>query len=498
MGILAAIIGVGISFIALEGSVGGRVSPAAESPALILPPPDASSSRSQPPVPAEDTNARAAAQASAQAAAQAAAEQTRLAQEAANASKKATKDAPFENSLGMRFVPLPGRDALMSVWDTRVKDFRAYAQASGYRQQGGIYVFKVIKTKDGKGHTTTFELEAGASWEKPGFPQTAAHPVVGVSWEEAKAFCGWLTAKERGEGKIGKGQEYRLPTDEEWSEAVGGARYPWGNQWPPSTMAGNYCDTALVSTFPGKGWSQVPGNDGYAHTSPVGTYRPNRLGLYDMGGNVWQWCEDWYRASMNEREVLEKFPLLKDDGGGKICRVVRGGSWYNNVPESLLSSYRNRGNPDIRDSFYGFRCILGGSPPSEPAANSAAASPAAQKQDLSDFEPVQGTRPLAPQQPTASTPAANRAQPANQEPAAAKIKPQPHYIAFNVAKAGTHSPGPSVMVYDTWTSQIVGNNVYHLKSEPIVGSTAKYDTYTAQHVGDWSNWIKPSPTTRGR
>ena len=218
-----------------------------------------------------------------------------------------------------------------------------------------------MKSKDGKGHTATWELDTAASWENQGFQQTAAHPVVGVSWDEAKAFCGWLTAKERGEGKIGKDQEYRLPTDEEWSEAVGGTRYPWGNQWPPSTMAGNYMDDALVATLPGTGWPHVPVNDGYAYTSPVGNYKPNRLGLYDMGGNVWQWCEDWYRASMNEKEVLEKFPVLKDDGGGQKYRVLRGGSWWGDYdPGFLLSSFRFSNYPGARNGNDGFRCVLGG------------------------------------------------------------------------------------------------------------------------------------------
>ncbi|MEI6032678.1 MAG: SUMF1/EgtB/PvdO family nonheme iron enzyme [Verrucomicrobiae bacterium] len=319
---------------------GPPVSPGAKATPPPQPTPDAASSQSQPPAPAENSLAEAA--------------------KASDASKKATKDAPFENSLGMRFVPMPGTDALMSVWDTRVRDFRAYAQATGYRQQGGIYVLNPVKTKDGKGYSLNFEFDAGASWEKPGFPQTASHPVVSVSWDEAKAFCRWLTAKEREEGKIGKDQEYRLPTDEEWSEAVGETRYPWGNQWPPPANAGNYMDDALVSKLPANAWTRVPGNDGYAYTSPVGTYQPNRLGLYDMGGNVWQWCEDWYRAGMNERAVLERIPGLKDDGGGKKFRSLRGGSWNFGFPEVLLSSFRGHDPPGFRNSLYGFRCVLSG------------------------------------------------------------------------------------------------------------------------------------------
>jgi serine/threonine protein kinase len=248
--------------------------------------------------------------------------------------KKATKELPYENSLGMKFVPVPGTDVLFSIWHTRVKDFRAYAESAGYRQEGGIYVWDGSK----------WEVDAGASWERPGFAQGADHPVVGVSWLEAQAFCAWLTEKERAEGKIGKEDAYRLPTDAQWSVAAGSGKYPWGNEWPPPKNAGNYHPSLEV--------------DSYEFTSPVGSFPANRHGLYDMGGNVWQWCADWYRASMNESVVLEKFPGFKDDGGGQTYRVVRGASWDDDYPEFLLSSSRGSADPDGRVSTFGFRCVL--------------------------------------------------------------------------------------------------------------------------------------------
>lgn len=240
-------------------------------------------------------------------------------------SSSATKDTPFENSLGMKFVPVPGTDVLFSVWHTRVADFRAYAEATAYRQTG---------------------VDQDASWERPGFAQSDDHPVVGVSWEEAKAFCRWLTEKERSEGKIGEEQEYRLPSDAEWSVAVGGGKYPWGNSWPPPKGSGNYDPSLAV--------------DSYEHTSPCGKLGPNEFGLCDMGGNVWQWCEDWYRSEMNEYAVLNRFPFLKKDGGGKKYRVARGASWNPVDVGSLLSSHRRGGAPSLRRTDYGFRCVLVG------------------------------------------------------------------------------------------------------------------------------------------
>ena len=205
---------------------------------------------------------------------------------------------------------------MFSIWDVRVIDYGVYAAANS-----GVY----------------------ASWKDPGFVQGPDHPVVNVSWNDAQAFCTWLTKKERGEGKIKTDERYRLPTDAEWSVAVGllgevGSTprekngkiegvYPWGRQWPPPKDAGNY--------------HQSLGVDDYEYTSPVGSFKPNKHGLYDMGGNVWQWCEDWY------------------DGNQKY-RVLRGASWLNFSPVNLLSSYRVSIYPDFRSDSFGFRCVLVG------------------------------------------------------------------------------------------------------------------------------------------
>jgi len=250
----------------------------------------------------------------------------------AEARKNATKDAPYENSLGMKFVPVPGTDVLFSIWDTRVRDYAVFAR------------------------------ETGASITSPDFPQTPNDPVVNVSWEEAQAFCKWLTEKERSKGKIGNDDAYRLPTDAEWSAAVGTTKFPWGNEWPPPIGVGNYApgvDVRAIDFLNHLG----SGEDSFEYTSPVGYFPANRLGLYDMGGNVWQWCEDWYRGDMNETALLEKDAFLKHDGGGRIYRVVRGASWFdgNFGPEGLWSSVRLNVNPDSRNSHWGFRCVLGSS-----------------------------------------------------------------------------------------------------------------------------------------
>ncbi len=225
----------------------------------------------------------------------------------------ATLEKPFENSLGMRFVPVAGTKVLFSIWETRVRDYEVFGRATG--NDGG----------------------------KPSFTQTPDDPVAEVSWDDATAFCKWLTKEERRSGKIGEQEKYRLPTDAEWSVAVGlpsesgrtpseksgkiADVYPWGTQWPPRRGAGNYDPSLMVDKF--------------VYTSPVGSFAANRYGLYDMGGNAWEWCEDWY-----------------DGYGLKKYRVLRGGAWNYRDRTDLSSSYRNYNFPGCRNLNFGFRCVL--------------------------------------------------------------------------------------------------------------------------------------------
>jgi formylglycine-generating enzyme required for sulfatase activity len=243
----------------------------------------------------------------------------------------ATREHPFTNSLGMRFVPVPGTKVFFGVWDTRVEDYAAFA---AHRPVDGSW----------------------ATQQRDGVPVSRGpnYPVVGVSWDDARAFCQWLTEKESAEGALSGSSRYRLPTDEEWSRAVGlreekGATpaekhmsdpsdFPWGKTFPPPAGSGNYAEAAWHAKFPKIRWIQGY-NDGFAFTSPVGSFAPNALGLYDMGGNVWQWCEDLFNSSTEDR-------------------TLRGGAWDSCVPEHLLSSYRINRKPAFRGSYVGFRCVL--------------------------------------------------------------------------------------------------------------------------------------------
>ena len=273
----------------------------------------------------------------------------------------ATKENPFSNSLGMKFVPAGTPGVFFSVWEARVGDFRKFVTETDY---------DAIESSTNGNPSYTLEeggewKQAGGSWKDPRFPASAKqndeHPVVCVSYLDAESFCAWLTKKERASGRIPANASYRLPTDGEWSRACGLGKYPWGNTFPPKRNEGNYNGKeTMIGSLKGfeNEFSKAGRADGAGRTSAVGMYGANRYGLHDMGGNVFEWCGTWYRASLNEADALEKLPFLKNDQGGETYRVLRGGSWYNYIEILLRSSFRIRAAPRFRNDCNGFRCVL--------------------------------------------------------------------------------------------------------------------------------------------
>ncbi len=240
-----------------------------------------------------------------------------------------TKDKLFTNTLGMKFVPVPGTKVLFCMHETRRQDYAAYAA----EVPGVDGSWKKTATQEG--------LPVGDQDD---------HPVVSVNWDDAQAFCAWLSKKE--------GRSYRLPTDEEWSFAVGIGQdekrtkdttpemlvgkisnvFPWGTQLPPPQGAGNYADTTRNEKTGDKRFIQNY-TDGFATTAPVMSFKSNKLGLYDLGGNVWEWCEDWYDNAQKER-------------------VLRGGSWFDHDHRFHLSAFRHHGTPGNRRNIGGFRVVV--------------------------------------------------------------------------------------------------------------------------------------------
>lgn len=240
---------------------------------------------------------------------------TRRAALGTNATTSGSPATVLTNSLGWHLIPVD------KVWiasvETRVQDYAGFVRVTGYGPTNTDSVFHVNPW-----------VTAGHSWQQPGFSQDGAHPVVGVHFDDALAFCRWLTDEERHRAKIGPQQRYRLPTDEEWSQAVRLAevRFPWGNTWPPPLEAGNY------------GLNE--GEDRFEQTAPVGSFKPNALGFYDLGGNVAEWC-------LGRR-------------GNASSIGVRGGSWQDRFINDLQSSRRSLSG--FRSPVVGFRCVLEGPP----------------------------------------------------------------------------------------------------------------------------------------
>lgn len=263
---------------------------------------------------------------------------------------------PWVNSLGLEFVPVPGeRRALMARTETRVRDFRAFAEATDHVQTGGAHRFSVKEKAEG-GYTTEWVHDPAAGWTNPGFEQGEDHPVVCVSWEEAAAFCRWLSVKE--------GRTYRLPRDSEWSAAVGrDSRFPWGGEWPAPEKSGNYWDLNAIRGLPGDWTKSVLGgnyDDGNARTARVASFPANVHGFHDLGGNVWEWIEDDYIASLNPPDLLQTNPVLRAerDEKGRPFKILRGASWDNFAESDLRAGLRDYDERDRRDDDYGFRIVL--------------------------------------------------------------------------------------------------------------------------------------------
>jgi formylglycine-generating enzyme required for sulfatase activity len=235
----------------------------------------------------------------------------------------------WTDSLGLVFKPVPGLEkVLVCESDTRVEDFTAFVNATGFQATAGMM------TWDAK--TANYQ-DQGNTRQNPGFSQTDNDPVVGVSWNDAMDFCKWLTTKEQKAGMLTGNQSYRLPTGDEWTAAAGPGEYPWGTLWPPPPAAGNFAGTE--SKLP----QAIPDyDDGYPRTSPVRSFKPNAYGLYDIEGNVYQWCMD----SGNGTNF--------DSGEKLIC----GSGWNSGDSHEVQLSYHTDSIPENRNDNTGFRMVV--------------------------------------------------------------------------------------------------------------------------------------------
>lgn len=244
-----------------------------------------------------------------------------------------------------------------------VGEFGEFVKETGYKTSAEEYG----KTIDWNG--TKFEPTEGGSWKKLFFKQTDEDPVTQVSWLDAVRYCNWLSEKE---GLVPsysiKGDTvecnfdangFRLPLEAEWEYAAtcGGKnyRYSWGNAQPEEcdTKPANLKDINSNDLFSKTmDWKEYWKNysDGYSFTSPVGTFAPSELGLYDMTGNVYEWCWDWYGEKYYEDSVSNN-PRGPETGTMRTCR----GNGWNCPPQVTYNQHRGCGGPDKYWLNVGFR-----------------------------------------------------------------------------------------------------------------------------------------------
>jgi formylglycine-generating enzyme required for sulfatase activity len=221
--------------------------------------------------------------------------------------------------------------------------FRQFVKESGYKTDK--------ETGDNPGafgwsqEKKQFVFRKEYSWRNAGLEQTDEHPVVNVNWYDAVAFCKWLSRKD--------GKTYRLPTEAEWEYACrAGTRTRYYSGDDPETLAevGNVADATARAKIPEWTWT-INASDGYVFTSPVGSFEPNAFGLYDMHGNVWEWCSDWYHPEYYANSPTDD-PQGPDSGSR---RLLRGGSWDYRLRD-VRSAVRGAHTPTDRSNcLEGFR-----------------------------------------------------------------------------------------------------------------------------------------------
>ncbi len=227
-------------------------------------------------------------------------------------------------------------DFYLNKYEVTVGEFREFFRDTGYRteaeQQDGCHSW----VGDG-----TEEKIREHNWSKTGFFQTDRDPVVCITWNDTYEYIKWLNKKE--------GRNYRLPTEAEWEYAARsggkGYQYSWGNNGPAGNIADENAKKELAGLAIWEGYL-----DGHPYTAPVGSYRPNEAGIYDMSGNVYEWVFDWQEDNYYANSPVNN-PKGPDKGKYKI---LRGGAW-DLQPDTARTTSRYWNIAGARAVCMGFR-----------------------------------------------------------------------------------------------------------------------------------------------
>lgn len=272
------------------------------------------------------------------------------------------------NSLGMKLIQIPAGEFLMGSPESEEGHTDAEPQhkvritKSFYLGQHEVTVGQFRKFVEATGYKTALEREGkpgfgydpdlGAieilpkfNWKNTGFG-TDEHPVVNINWEDAMAFCKWLSEKEK--------ETYQLPTEAQWEYACRAGtktRYSTGEAEESLQGYANLSDASFLAKYANATWS-LEWDDGHPFTAPVGSLKPNAWGLHDMHGNAWEWCADWYARDYAKESPVDDPPGPKT---GEV-RIVRGGAFTNRL-RFVRSADRDAKKPGYRYNFTGFRVM---------------------------------------------------------------------------------------------------------------------------------------------
>ena len=300
----------------------------------------------------------------------------------------AAEPSIITNSIGMKLVEVPAGEFLMGaeeeqeetlkmfpylvdtkLLDGEVPQHKVRITKSFYMGQYEVTLneflkfyrdakYKLEAERDGK---TSWGYENGKfvrsnrflPWKPIAWKIEQDHPAIYLTWNDAVAFCEWLSKKE--------GHTYRLPTEAEWEYACRAgtnSRYSFGDDPKDLIRYANVRDDSLRTTLfrdatdIGFRSTFLSRSDGYAWTAPVGKYLPNAFGLYDMHGNAWEWCSDWH-----DKDYYKSSPEEDPQGPSTgLMRVLRGGRFRGDLA-SARCAYRDQDSPSSRNCDYGFRVV---------------------------------------------------------------------------------------------------------------------------------------------